>query len=142
MKDIHLVSMSYGRACLNPHFIDRFYEIFLESHPEIKPMFKNTDFSKQRQLLKKSIVMLLAHFEGDNTWTNDLLYIAKRHSTTGGLTISPELYQYWIASLIAALKEHDSQWTSGIEQAWERVLQAGVNFLIEHYKNPEESLVE
>ena len=48
MEGLEIVKQSYGRACLAPHFIDRFYDIFLGSHPSIKPMFKHTDFARQK----------------------------------------------------------------------------------------------
>ncbi|MCL5668412.1 MAG: hypothetical protein M1392_00060 [Gammaproteobacteria bacterium] len=37
---------SYGRCTVNQKFLDRFYDIFLTSHPAIKPMFAKTDFAK------------------------------------------------------------------------------------------------
>ena len=80
MEGLEIVKQSYGRACLNPKVIDRFYEIFLESHPAIKPMFHKTDFTKQKQLLKTGVIMMLAHLEGKAVWTSHLDKIAKSHS--------------------------------------------------------------
>ena len=135
MEEIDVVTHSYGRACLNPHLIDRFYEVFLSSHPEIKPLFRHTDFTKQKQLLKTSVIMLLAHLEGKSAWTENLIQLAKRHSKKE-LNIHPSLYQYWIDSLITAVKEHDPQWTPDLERAWQKVLRAGVDFIVEHYDAP------
>lgn len=42
---------SFGRCISTPQFIDRFYEIFLASHPAVKPMFRNTNFVQQKELL-------------------------------------------------------------------------------------------
>ena len=53
--EIQEVRESFGRCTLKGDLIDRFYEIFLESHPDIKPRFANTDFTKQKELLRKGI---------------------------------------------------------------------------------------
>ncbi|HEX9758533.1 MAG TPA: hypothetical protein VGB26_12180 [Nitrospiria bacterium] len=50
---------SYARCISNPNFINRFYEIFMASHPDIKSLFKNTDWDKQMELLKKGVSMMI-----------------------------------------------------------------------------------
>jgi len=37
MEELEAVKHSYGRAALKPAFFDRFYDIFLGSHPSFKP---------------------------------------------------------------------------------------------------------
>jgi hemoglobin-like flavoprotein len=132
MKCLEMVKQSYGRACLNPHIIDRFYEIFLDSNPVIKPMFHKTDFSKQKQLLRTGVVMLLAHLEGKTSWTSQIDRIAESHSKKH-LNIPPALYHYWIESLIAAVKECDPKWTPELEPAWQKTLQAGTDYIAQQY---------
>ena len=135
MEGLDTVKQSYGRACLNPNLIERFYTIFLESHPDIKPRFRNTDFTKQRQLLKTGVIIMLGHLEGKSVWTEHLNKIAEKHSKQH-LNIPPALYQYWIDSLICAVKEYDAQWTPEIERSWKKVLRAGVDSITEYYEKP------
>lgn len=135
MKGLEVVKQSYGRACLAPHFIDRFYDIFLGSHSSIKPMFKNTDFAKQKQLLRTGIAMLLSHVEGKAAGTMTLNRIAESHSKKN-LNIQPSLYQYWIDSLVSAAKKCDAKWTPAIERAWQKVLRAGVEYITQSYDKP------
>lgn len=47
------LQQSYGRCLRGKNFIERFYEIFLASHPDIAPMFAATDFQKQRMALRR-----------------------------------------------------------------------------------------
>ena len=136
MEGIDLVTQSYGRACLHPQLIDRFYEIFLASHPDIKPFFRHTDFVKQKLLLKTGVIMLLTHLEGKSAWTENLIHIARRHSKQE-LNIPPSLYQFWIDSLISAVKEYDNKWNPELERIWGKILRAGVDFLLEHYDHVE-----
>ena len=49
------LQQSYGRCLRGKNFIERFYEIFLASHPDIAPMFAETDFQKQRMALRRGI---------------------------------------------------------------------------------------
>lgn len=135
MEGLDVVKLSYGRTCLNPKFFDRFYDIFLTSHPAIKPMFKNTDFSKQKPILKTGIAMLLSHLEGKPAGTMTLNRIADSHSKKK-LNIQPGLYQYWINSLVTAAKECDNKWTPDIERAWQKVLRAGVDYITQSYDKP------
>ncbi len=133
MEGLDSVKESYGRACLHPHLIDRFYNIFLDSHPDIKPMFKNTDFKKQHALLKTGVIMLLAHLSGKSIWTENLDKIAESHSKKN-LNIHPTLYPYWIDSLVCAVKENDEKWTPELEQNWRKILKVGVTYLTDRYE--------
>ena len=135
MDGLEIVKHSYGRACLTPHFIDRFYKIFLGSHPSIKPMFKNTDFTKQKQLLRTSVAMMISHLEGKASGTITLNRIAENHSKKK-LNIHPSLYQYWIDSLVSAAKKCNAKWTPDIERAWQKVLRAGVDYITQSYDKP------
>ena len=135
MEELEAVKHSYGRAALKPAFFDRFYDIFLGSHPSFKPMFQRTDFNKQKQLLKTGVAMMLSHLEGKPVGTMTLNRIAESHSKKR-LNIQPALYQYWIDSLVAAAKECDSQWTPDIERSWQKALRAGVDYITEQYDKP------
>ena len=133
MEGLEDVKQSYGRACLHPNLIDQFYDIFLESHPDIKPKFQNTDFTKQKQLLKTGVIMMLAKLEGKTFWADHMNKIAESHSQNN-LNIHPTLYPYWIDSLIRAVKKNDDQWTPELENNWRNVLKAGVAYITERYE--------
>lgn len=133
MEGLESVKQSYGRACLHPKLIDRFYSIFLESHPDIRPMFRNTDFTKQKQLLKTGVIMMLSYLEGNAFWSANLDKIAESHSKKN-LTVSPTLYSYWIDSLIRTVKENDDQWTPELERNWRKVLKIGVAYITSRYE--------
>ena len=50
MKPTDRVMQSYGRCCANPAFFDSFYRHFLDSSPEIRAKFANTDMPAQKLL--------------------------------------------------------------------------------------------
>ncbi|MBI4001835.1 MAG: globin [Nitrospira defluvii] len=127
------VKVSYGRCCVHPAFFDRFYNIFLESHPKIKPMFANTDMTKQKSLLRQGLSMLLMHVEGNRFGTQGMEKIAESHSRRGKVKVDPGMYDYWIDSLLKAIKECDPQCTPLLEQEWKTTLKAGTKFLASKY---------
>ncbi|WP_447977444.1 globin [Candidatus Nitrospira bockiana] len=122
------VSESFGRCCVNPRFLDRFYEIFLSSHPAIKPMFQHTDMGKQKNLLRQGLPMVLMHGEGNAFGTRSLDRIAESHGRKG-MNVDPNLYEYWINSLLEAIKECDPQWDPALEAQWRDVLQKGTKYI-------------
>jgi hemoglobin-like flavoprotein len=124
----HVIS-SYGRCCVNPGFFDRFYEIFLGSHSAIKPMFAKTNFSKQKTLLREGVSMMLLHLEGKTVGTTCLNRLAETHSPRH-MNITPQLYQYWIDSLIKTVKECDSECTAELEVEWRRALHTGIHYIV------------
>ena len=98
-------------------------------------MFANTDFGRQKGLLKTGVAMLLAHIDGKPTGTMTLDRIAISHNKKN-LNIDPNLYQYWIDSLVAAVKKCDSKFNPDLERAWQKVLRAGVDYITAQYDQP------
>ncbi len=127
-----VVKDSFSRCCVNPKFLDRFYEIFLSSHPAIAPMFRNTDFAKQKQLLRTGLTMVLMHGEGNQVGTQGLGRIGQSHSRKG-LKIDPALYPNWVESLIKAVKECDPQCDKSLEEEWRTMLKKGTALIASQY---------
>lgn len=123
---------SFSRCCVSPAFLDRFYEIFLASHPAIAPMFRNTNFARQKQLLRTGLTMMVMHAEKNATGTQGLSRIADSHSSKH-LNIEPSLYQYWTESLLKAIKECDSQCDAKLESDWRAALKTGVAHIAAQY---------
>ncbi len=123
------VSQSYGRCCVNPKFFDRFYDIFLKSHPAIAPMFQNTNFGKQKALLRSGLSMMLMHTDGKPFGTQAMDRIGESHGKKK-MNIDPSLYQYWIDSLVTAVKECDPEFNQALEASWRKVLRNGVDYIV------------
>ncbi|MEW6542922.1 MAG: globin [Nitrospirota bacterium] len=126
------VKDSFGRCCINPNFIDRFYEIFLASHPAIAPMFRNTDFTRQKQLLRAGLNMVLMHHDHNPVGTQGLDRIGQSHGRQK-LNIDPLLYKYWVESLVKAVKECDPQCDGKLEDEWRAVLRNGTAYIMAKY---------
>jgi hemoglobin-like flavoprotein len=58
--------------------------------------------------------------------------LAERHSSRD-LGIGAELYDYWLDSLLEAVKETDPQNSEQVRTSWERVMMVGINYLLSKY---------
>lgn len=123
------VIASYDRCCVYPAFFDRLYEIFLASHPAIRPMFARTNFAKQKALLREGVSMLVMHVEGKPVGMACLSRLAESHSPKR-MNMTARLYELWVTSLVKTVKEFDRECTPEVEAEWRRVLYAGVHYLM------------
>lgn len=126
MKDTNRVMQSYGRCCASKTFFDDFYQRFLQSSPEVRAKFTNTDMPAQKLLLRQGILNLVLFSRG--LPPTKLQALAKSHSRDK-LDIQPHLYTYWIDALIRTVEQHDKQANAETARAWREVLNKGVEVI-------------
>ena len=112
------LQQSYGRCLREKNFIERFYEIFLESHPSIRPMFEKTDFQTQRMALRHGISAAISYASGSSLTKRTMNQMADVHSRKGHAPVSPDLYPHWIDSLVKTVQETDPQATPELLSRW------------------------
>lgn len=127
---IETVEASLDRLGNGTPFFDRFYEIFLASSPLVAEKFAKTNFYKQKRALQGSLFGMLRYMRDQNPETDVYLReIAARHAPSG-LNIGAELYDLWLVSLLAAVKECDPQANDEVMAAWDRAMREGVAFFL------------
>ena len=132
---LEIFEQSLERCGRSRTFLDDFYERFLASSPKVREKFDGTDFVRQKRALRASFHMLLLTAEdGDDAAQTYLGHVAARHSAHQ-LGIGAELYDLWLDSLLAAVREYDPEWDPAVEQAWERVMGVGIGFLVSRYQS-------
>ncbi len=124
---------SLMRCSASPTFIDRFYAIFLASSPKVQEKFANTDFIHQKKALRASLNLMLQiagdKDNGPEHYLKDLAEIhSRRHRNVGA-----DLYDLWLNSLLATVRELDPRCSPEIERAWEKVMSIGIRYLLAHY---------
>lgn len=132
---VQVVDQSYGRCLLDPNFLFRFYEIFMDRHELIRPLFAETDFNRQTTALRHGLSMMIRYMENpaDVVVTDGLRRIRKSHGQHH-LNIHPRLYDYWFDSLIQAVSECDPQYNHRIEKAWRIAMKPGIDFIRSGYR--------
>jgi hemoglobin-like flavoprotein len=124
---------SYGRCLRQGHFIERFYALFMASHPDIAPLFANTDFSKQYMALRRGISSAIVHAAGSRLAERTMAAMADVHGRGGRAPVPPALYPYWVDSLIAAVAEFDPQYTPPLGRRWREAMETTTAFFVRHY---------
>ena len=124
---------SLERCSVQPRFMDIFYDQFIDSSPKVRAKFAGTDLIRQKQMVWASLALLLegARQEGGRP-PEHLGALARRHGAQG-LAVGAELYDLWLDSLLAAVRQCDPAWCLAVEAAWERVMGWGIHFLCSHY---------
>jgi hemoglobin-like flavoprotein len=132
-RTLQTFDSSLGRCNANPRFLDRFYEIFLASSPKVREKFAHTDFVRQKAALRASLSAMLLAAKDDKTGPRQHLHdLAERHSSRQ-LNIGSELYDLWLDSLLAAVKECDPSDSPEVQAAWEKVMMVGIGYLLTSY---------
>jgi hemoglobin-like flavoprotein len=131
--DLKAVEQSLDRLSAFPSFLERFYDLFLESSPLVREKFKDTNFHRQRRMLQASLHGVITLVRYGESWPDPYLReVAETHSRRD-LDIPPELYKLWLNSLLQAVSEHDPQHDADLHLAWQRVLRVGVDFFTSRY---------
>jgi hemoglobin-like flavoprotein len=132
---VRIVEQSYGRCLTDPEFLSRFYQIFMDSHELIRPLFANTDLERQTQVLRNGLGMMIQDMEDPTDAV--VVHGLKRIRTSHGqhhLNIHPHLYDYWFDSLIRAIRICDPACNRDVEEAWHIALQPGIDFIRSGYR--------
>lgn len=130
--DFKEVIASYHRGRASGQLFDTFYDILLAKSPQIRSKFAQTDFPRQKRLLKSSLLAMLSLQQGISSAEEEIDRIAVRHGRQD-LDIHPGLYDLWLDALCEALAEHDPLFQPELESKWRRLMRVGIERMIEHY---------
>lgn len=127
---VAIAEESYHRCVDIPGFFPAFYDALLASDSSIPPMFAETKFEKQHKLLKHGLGVLLIYAKRPNPAL--LERIALRHARTE-VSVAPELYPHFVASLLTAVEQFDPAYSPEVAEAWRSALEPGIAFMISKY---------
>jgi len=126
--NIKEIRASYGRCISVPDFFDQFYNRFLSSNPAIGEKFSETDFTKQKELIKHGVNMMIGFYESNPIAVNVLNRIRDSHCKDK-MDINPRYYQFWKDSLLATISVNDKKLDNNLRSAWEQVLSLGIDHI-------------
>ncbi|AWV07846.1 globin [Marilutibacter maris] len=127
------LQQSYGRCLARRGFIERFYEIFMASHPDVEPMFARTDFQTQRLALRRGISVAILHAGGSAMVARTCAHMAEVHARQGRAPVPPALYPYWVDSLLTAVEEFDEDADPALLARWRSAMGHICEFFTFHY---------
>lgn len=127
-----LVAQSFGRCCVREKFFDDFYDAFFKSSARAGEKFKDTDMARQKGLLRDAIAFMIMFFDGSSVATAKVDKLAASHSRAR-LNIEPDLYEFWLESLMVAVARHDPRFDAELDRAWRAVMGKGIAALVAGY---------
>lgn len=126
------VVASFVRCEITGDIGERFYTLFLNASPEIARHFEQTDFAKQRKLLRGSVYTMVTRDPRDEKARETLQRIGETHGRTK-LDVPPRLYDVWLDCLCETVKGMDPEWTAELEQQWRIRMRAGIQVITAAY---------
>ncbi|MCM8530369.1 MAG: hypothetical protein NE330_04345 [Lentisphaeraceae bacterium] len=127
-EEMQEIKISFGRCLTHGDLFQEFYNGFLKSDPCIAPMFANTDFDKQKGLLKQGLNLALMYADGNVIGQSGLRKIRKTHARND-MNIAPHLYPLWINSFLATVEKMDPQMTPQLLAKWRGALTVAVDYI-------------
>jgi hemoglobin-like flavoprotein len=123
---------SLARCLAEEAFLNRFYELFVESSPAIAEKFRDTNFERQRRAMGASLYVIVLALEQGKAAMIYLDQIAKQHGHED-LDVPPEMYDAWRDCLLMSVKEYDPMYSDGIEQAWRMAADFAIEIMRKRY---------
>lgn len=85
-----------------PELTTRFYEIFFDRYPQVKPLFGAKSQKAQAEMLQAALVSVLEHIEDSQWLTSTLKALGEKHK---GYGVTDEMYGWVGECLLAAISE-------------------------------------
>ena len=126
------VKASFARCEAAGDFAETFYTTFMNASPAIAPFFAQTEFGRQRQLLRDSVYLMVTQDVSDPEMRGLLDKLGQMHSRAGR-NIAPKLYELWLDSICATVKQLDPEWSQSLEDHWRVRLRAGMQIIMAAY---------
>ena len=128
--DVQTLRDSFGLiAERNPEITKRFYEIFFEKYPMVRPMFGRRSQREQEAMLTQALVAVLDHLEDAPTLGTILRDVGARHVAYG---VRDEMYGWVGDALLTAFAEVlGDDFTPAVRAAWTDAYGAIVGLALE-----------
>ena len=131
MNTVEAVQASFARFD-SPEFYDTVYDIFLAKSPEVRAVFANTDFKRQKVIIRTTVSLMVRFQLPDPRAQEVFEKVGKSHSREG-YNIHPSLYGLWLDSLLESIQKHDPEASTDLADAWREYLKEGVDLIASHY---------
>lgn len=127
-KTLEIYNDSFEYCLSKEGFLPRFYELFIDSSPEVRKKFMNTDIQRQSRILKKSLYVLTMASVGTEEARNELIRLGKTHGAQG-MQIPDYMYDLWLNCLLRTVREFHTDWKPEIEASWHAMLDPHIEIL-------------
>lgn len=138
--NLHDIRTSYGRCVVTrenkTRFYNRFHELFVDGHPQIKQLFATTPYERRINVFKQALSMAILYAEDQHGIALDVLDSIKKRHARQSIAITATHYQHWRHSLLTALEECDPKFTPALKAQWQEVLTITTDYLQQEALEP------
>jgi hemoglobin-like flavoprotein len=126
-KSLHEILQAKDRLA------EMFYEHFLEEHPEVRPLFANVDFKRQRILLTTALMVVERCYAHPTPAVEQYLqYLGTKHNE---FHVPREAYAKWAEVMIATMREfHGDEWSEELEREWRAAIDQACELMFQGYE--------
>jgi len=114
---VELLKSSFEK--IKPHaneFATSFYENLFKAHPEVKPLFSNTDMGNQEKKLLNSLILVVENLRNPEALEPVLKALGGRHVSYGAI---PKYYQPVGEALLVTFEQYlQNDWNPQVKKAW------------------------
>ena len=133
--EIQLLETTFNR--IKPHAVEfsaSFYGKLFAHHPELKPLFQNTDLVAQEKKLIASLAIIVENLRNSEQLTLALKSLGAYHREVGTIR---EHYPFVGQALLETLAQYlGDDWNRATEQAWLNAYNSISEIMLEGAKNP------
>ncbi|MGE0482991.1 MAG: methyl-accepting chemotaxis protein [Gammaproteobacteria bacterium] len=136
--DINLVEDSFAQVAGQADvLVERFYTRLFAEHPEVKPLFANTEPAAQRRKLVGALAAVVKGLRDPAALVETLKEMGRRHEDYGA---QPAHYAVVAGILIDEMKQLcGDSWTPETEHAWTEAFQVIASTMLGAYAHPEDN---
>lgn len=118
-----IFSESLARRHAMGTFLDTFYEYFTCASPEVARLFERVDMERQISMLRGSLHLMIHAAGESHIASSHIIGLGRRHHSLG---VRPDMYDWWLESLLQTVEECDPMFTPDIAAASRTVLGRGI----------------
>ena len=97
----HLLASLERLSGREPEFVEQFYALFFERHPEVTKLFGEHSLSEQEEMVQETFVSLVAVVENEPWLQTNLEAMGKSHAEYG---VEDRMYDWLLECMLDALE--------------------------------------
>lgn len=116
----HLLASLERLSGREPQLVEQFYLLFFERHPEVTELFGKHSLSEQEEMLRETLVSVVAYVEQEPWLRTNLEAMGTSHFEYG---VEDRMYDWMVDSMLDALERvSGADWREAYEAAWRSAL--------------------
>jgi hemoglobin-like flavoprotein len=112
---------------------EMFYDCFLEEYPEVRPLFDNVDFKRQRVLLTTALMVVERGYTHPAPAVEQYLqYLGTKHHE---LRVPKAAYAKWTEAMLVTMQRfHGEDWSEDLAQQWRSAIEEACELMFQGYE--------